>query len=152
MIMTLARPAQQCRDVDVDPVRGYFVATQLKDIGEGKSNDRSVVSCVGYFALASRRLIRAAPTVDQPVLARPDGPKESCHGDTDFKDTLNHWRIAKAKLRIRRQKVDEPGYIARIDGLEQAFPPIGVLERSLGSVSTDNTCMSFNHCLSIRPS
>ncbi len=150
MTMRSARHAKQRRDVDVDSIRGNLLAAQLKYVGEGKGDDRSVVSCIGNFAFTAGRFA-GAPARNQTMLARSDGSEESRHGGTDFPGALNHRRIAEAKLRVRSQEADKPRRIARVNRPEQAFPPIRIRQRLGSTLSAVPVGVIANHRNSIRP-
>jgi hypothetical protein len=149
MIKVLGGKTKQCRDVNVDSIGRDFLATQFKYIGKGIPDDRSIVSGIGHLAFTTRGFL-SVPTAEQLMLARAYGCKKARHSGEDRSSALHCGRIAKPKLRIRRQKLDKSSAIRSIDGRKQALPPIGIWRPVPCELTIKDFFLTFNHRPSIR--
>jgi len=141
MIALLGGEAKQRRDVNADSIGRNFHATQFKYNGKAITDDRSIVSGIGDLALAARGL--SVPTVEQPMPACSYGCKKSCHGRKDRGRTLHRECIAKPKLHICGQKLNELSATRRINGRKQALPSIPC------ELAVEGFLMAVNHHPSI---
>ena len=118
-------PVEQRRIIDVNAVRGDFFALHLKDVGEWNAAHRTIVARIGHLTLADCGR-SAAPRAQQSVPAGRNGREKPRRGRVNGFMADDDRSIAKAKLRIRSEQINEAGRVAGVDDREHTLPPCAI--------------------------
>ena len=122
MSAALAHGAEERGVVDINPIGGNLVAAQIKNIGEWHTEHRAVVARIPDLSLANRGR-GPVPRIEQPVPAGRYRCEKCRHGRVDGFMADDDRRIAKTKLRIRSEQLNEPGRVAGVDDRKHLLPP-----------------------------
>ena len=143
---------KQCRVVDIDVIRRNVCPTQLEDIRERKTDERTIVARVADFALAAHRVL-GCPKIEQSMLTGRDCCKKSDQRSANGLRPDQYRRVAKPKTCIRGQELYESRDIARIDCRKQSLPPLAIgYERSRVPFDRQGSFIRVKHATSIRVS
>jgi hypothetical protein len=145
MSAVLVRRFEQGGVIDVNSICGDLVAPQLENVREWDADHRAIVARVGNLSLAccGRSSI---PCAEHSVPAERYRRKERRCGSPDGFVADNHGRIAKPKLRIRSEELNETVRVARVDNCEHPLPPCTVALHD--AIECDNVLI---HCVQHTP-
>jgi hypothetical protein len=118
------RRVKERRIIDVNAVRGDLIPAQLEHIGERHRDGGAIMARVGHYPLAGyRRPIAPGQGAQQTVTARSDRREKLSRCYPDRLGACDRRCTAERELRIGRQKVNECGRVASVNGRKQPTPP-----------------------------
>ena len=143
---------KECRVVDIDVIRRNIWPTQLENIRERKTDERTIVARIADFALAAHRVF-GCPKIEQSMLTGRDRCKKSDQRSANGLRPDQYRRVAKPKPCIRGQELYESRGIACIDCCKQSLPPLAIgYERSRVPFFRHGCFVRVKHGTSIRAS